>query len=256
MSQVCSAPPETGHADPALARRRLLLAGAWRSLASLVLVALCSAGLAAGQGGTDDTQVRLAIERAAGERLGPDALVSVELRDVRLGQTYEGLSAVPEPGGRAGAPARFALFSEGATRVRVGEATAIVTGTADAVRLTRPVSRGQSVADADVEYVRVALEGPLRASLPVTDVVGARLRRELPAGAVVAGSDLLRDPVIRSGDTVRAVVRIGGIEIGATAVAVQSGALDEVIRLTNPETRKSLRGRVTGRGEVEVLDAR
>jgi flagella basal body P-ring formation protein FlgA len=49
---------------------------------------------------------------------------------------------------------------------------------------------------------------------------------------------------------------VGGAQIETPAVAVQSGARNEVVSLVNAATRKNFRGRIVGRGEVEVVDVR
>jgi flagella basal body P-ring formation protein FlgA len=209
---------------------------------------------AAGQDLAPAARVRAAIEEAVQERLGGGALVAAEVLDVRLGEASGGIAAWPEQGARAGVAARFSLFTSDSRRVRIGEATAIVSATVEAVRLTRPVGRGEAIGRDDIERVRVAHTGVL-IGLPTPDeVLGAHARRDLAAGATVAKSDVIPEPAVRSGDTVKVVVRIAGVEVSTTAVALQSGARSEVIRLTNPASRKALLGRVIRRGEVEVVD--
>jgi flagella basal body P-ring formation protein FlgA len=46
---------------------------------------------------------------------------------------------------------------------------------------------------------------------------------------------------------------VGEVEITAVGIAQQSGAVGDVIRLVNQDSRRGLRGRVTGKGEVEVV---
>jgi flagella basal body P-ring formation protein FlgA len=43
-----------------------------------------------------------------------------------------------------------------------------------------------------------------------------------------------------------------GLEISAIGVAEQSGFLNEWIRITNPETKKTIIGQVVERGTVEI----
>ncbi|NOT24505.1 MAG: flagellar basal body P-ring formation protein FlgA [Acidobacteria bacterium] len=203
-----------------------------------------------------DVRVQQAIEDAVAERVGHDAIVTARVTDIRAGELAEGVVAWPEQDTRAGVPARFALYSSRSRRVRIGEATAVVSVTVEAIRLRRPVLRGESIEMRDIEEVRHELDGPLAPVAGIDDVLGARARRDVSADTILSRSDVVPEPAIKSGESVRAVVRIGGVEVSATAIALQSGARNEVIRLTNPGSRKTLLGRVVRRGEVEVIDAR
>ena len=75
------------------------------------------------------------------------------------------------------------------------------------------------------------------------------------AEAVLAAA-LAQPPVIRAGDRVRVVVRMGGVEASLTAIAEQSGRPDQIIRVVNASSRRAIRVRVIAAGEVEVADAR
>ena len=47
--------------------------------------------------------------------------------------------------------------------------------------------------------------------------------------------------------------RVGGIEAEGRAIASQNGVAGDVIRLVNPDSRRTLQGRIVGAGEVEVI---
>lgn len=228
-----------------------------RSFASATVVVLvCGSATLAGRDVTPvDARVQVAIEDAVAQRLGPDAIVTVEVTEVRAGEVTDGIVALPDQGTRLGSVGRFTLFASGSRRVRIGEATALVSVTAETIRLTRAISRGDRFDAADVEQVRQALEGPLTPPTQLEDVIGARARRDLEPGSTLGRTDLVPEPAVKSGDSVRVVVRVAGVEVSATAIALQSGAMHDVIRLTNPASRKTLMGRVVRRGEVEVINA-
>jgi flagella basal body P-ring formation protein FlgA len=44
------------------------------------------------------------------------------------------------------------------------------------------------------------------------------------------------------------------VQAEGRAIASQSGGPGDLIRLVNPESRRTLQGRIVARGEVEVLD--
>ena len=193
-----------------------------------------------------------AIEEAVRQRLGADAVVRVSALYVRLTPPVIGarLVAMPEPGARLGRPMRFALRWIGARGL--GEAGCIVRVEAPHQRTRRPLPRGHVISEADVEQGAGEIgDVPLRA-LPA-DVRGARTRRDLAAGTVLSAAMVVVPPLVKGGDPVVAVVRLPGMEARGRAVASQSGELGEVIRVVNPESGRSLRARVTARGEVEVI---
>jgi flagella basal body P-ring formation protein FlgA len=60
-------------------------------------------------------------------------------------------------------------------------------------------------------------------------------------------------PLVRSGDTVSVRFRLGPVEATGKAVAQQSGFRHDRIKLINPDSRRTMVGRVVGAGEVEVM---
>ncbi|MBI4475685.1 MAG: flagella basal body P-ring formation protein FlgA [Acidobacteria bacterium] len=62
--------------------------------------------------------------------------------------------------------------------------------------------------------------------------------------------------VVRSGEVVVTRAVIGGVEATGSALAQQSGALGDVIRVINRESRRSFKGRIVAPGQVEVLNER
>jgi flagella basal body P-ring formation protein FlgA len=196
--------------------------------------------------------VRTAIEQAVQARFGRDAQVRVD--DLRIVLAREGVAdrlvAVPDPGARLGRRARFAL-QRGDGRF-AGEATCALRIATTLARARRDLTRGTVLSQEDVEIVRGELaEGPLRA--PPTGVVGARTTRAVGARTALVGSLLVVPPLVRSGEPVTTIVRMPGMEARGRGVASQSGDFGELVLIVNPESRRTFRARVVGRGEVEVV---
>ena len=229
----------------------------------LVALALAAAAVVAGGRGVlaqtapAADRVRQAIAAMAASRLGPGIEIDVTVTDARLADTTEAIMAVPDQGARVGMPSRFTLFAD-RRRLRLGEATAVVTARADTVRVRRTLARGEVIGDGDVEAVRAPLDGSRFAAPPARDtVVGARAAHDMTAGTTITAADVLSQPLVKAGDPVRAIVRVSPVlEITGRAVALQAGDRHEVIPVMNPETRQTRRGRVVGPGEVEMIDAR
>lgn len=202
--------------------------------------------------------VRRAIEAAVDSRLGPSAHAEVtSIGNLRVLATEGPLVAEPDYSARAGEPSRFALFSAGSRHVRVGEATATVVVTIDAIHTRRYVARGELFQAGDLETRREQSNGGRFLPAPVLgDLVGTKAARDLEAGATVTTADAVPERAVIAGQPVRGLVRVAGVEIEASLVALQSGVINDLIPVMNPGTRRTMRGRVTGRAEVEVIDAR
>lgn len=216
-----------------------------------------------------DADVRAAIEAAIRARMGETATVVIEELAVRrmpaagAAGASSALRATPDAGSRVGGPVRFLLSeppaSAGSRRAgartagprRIGSADVTVRVAAAHVRLVRPVARGAVITAADVvqtvdDLGRVALE-----PLPLlADVVGAAARRDLAVGALVQRHTIAAAPLVRSGDEVTTIVRVGGLEARGRAVSAETATRGEIVRIVS--NRRNLRGRVVGPGEVEI----
>lgn len=229
----------------------------WRGDAAAFAVALCvfaSCAFAAEPTTAHDDAARAAIVRAVQLRFGGASVVSVDDLMVRMTATPDAatLVATPDPAARLGRVVRFSLrWRDAAGRQRSGEAQCVVDARVPHVRATRLIPRGDVVAAADVALV-VASPGmvPLR-PLP-TDVAGARALRDLYADAPVLPSAVVLAPAVKSGDDVALTVQGPGLSVETRGVAAEDGHLGELVRVVNRDSGKHLKGRVVGRGQVEV----
>jgi flagella basal body P-ring formation protein FlgA len=204
--------------------------------------------------------VSAALQAAARTYFGDVAQVVVEAVDgVRLEGSGESLAVEPVPGARIGRPSRFLLERRrpGASAQRVGEATATIRVVASVVRTATALGRGARIDAGALQTVDADLDGrPFRALPSLEDCVEARVRRDLPAGAIVAASDILQEPLVRAGQGVQAQVRVGDVVVTGAMLAAENGVKGDVIRVVNEQRRRVVRARVTGRNEVEVVDVR
>ena len=227
-----------------------------------VALLLCAAPIRAADAADAALGARVgaAIEHAVQARVGRTARVSVEGVSVtQLAGTSGPLLVRLDPSARIGRLARFVISggAPGLTSLRVGSATAIVNITADVVRTKRPVARGARVGFDDVATESADLAGRPVARVPGLDeVLGSRASRDLAAGIVLGRADILAEPLVRSGEVVRATVRVGKVELSGSLMAGQNGFAGQVIRVVNKESRHTLHARVVGSGEVEVVDVR
>jgi flagella basal body P-ring formation protein FlgA len=200
-----------------------------------------------------------AIEAAVRARVGNQSAVTVtNITGVRLLHDAPSLVAVPDPSARVGAPIRFVLAAgDAGARTRIGEVTATIQVSAPAVRARKAIARGERLDDDAVTVVATDLNGQaLRPLLSLDDARGARTTHDLVEGALITRQDIVPEPVVKSGDVVRARVRMGEVELIGSGVAAENGLKDDVIRVVNPDSHHAFRARVTGSGEVEVVDVR
>lgn len=105
--------------------------------------------------------------------------------------------------------------------------------------------------DIRIARVRVALiQNEIARS--IDDVVGMQLRRPVAAGQPLRLADLTRPPLVQRGAMVRIELSSAGLSISGQALAVDSGADGEQIRVQNLASRAFLFAQVVGPGQVRV----
>lgn len=200
--------------------------------------------------------VQAAITAAVQARMGDGAVVTVvglEVTDLRPTSV---LRAVPEPNARIGERMHFRLVGtdvHGGRTQAAGRAVALVRVEVEHVRSRTLVERGRELGDGDLELSRAPLSSlPLRRLPRLGEVAGSRALVNLAPGEVVTSPSVASRPAVKSGQLVRAVARIGELEVSASLTAVQDGVEGAVIRVVNKESRRELRARVVEPGVVEV----
>ena len=215
-------------------------------LVALVAVAPSWAG-----SDSDAPAVRAAIEAAVRQRMGAD--VTVRVSDVRLDVTAstDAIQARPDPAARTGRPVRFTLLSEGR---RVGGAVARVDVFARHARAKQAIARDVELGAGDVDTVDGDVVSVRFDPLPsAAEAIGQRVRRALAAGEVITTAVIDVPAAVRTGDEVRARVRVGAIEAWGAGRAWGSGRIGDVIRITRGPARTTLRARIVAPGIVEIL---
>lgn len=119
----------------------------------------------------------------------------------------------------------------------------------------RPVAAGQALGAGDLA-LRPEPEAAF-AGQPVyydpNALAGSVATMNLPAGAIVTGSDVQAPLVVKAGETVTVNVQSGGVDVAIEAVADEPGRIGDTILLTNPGSGKRFTAVVTANGPVVVL---
>ena len=121
--------------------------------------------------------------------------------------------------------------------------------------LARSVAAGERIAAADLDWIRVAPDRLRPTSLTdAGQLVGSEARRALQPGRVLSGRDLQRSRLVVRGRPVQLVYTRPGLQLRALGVAHADGALGDVVRVVNLDSRQQLQGVVIGPDQV-VLGA-
>ena len=157
---------------------------------------------------------------------------------------------VPGPGRRS---LRLAVVRNGKSLSFV-RAVALVRLFGPVVVLKRAVPRHHVLAADDLEVRRMDLAGAGKGFFAGREgLCGKRLRRALTAGSVVHAADVESVPLVRRGEVVDIVARVGAIEVRVPGLAREDGRAGETVRVKNMASRRLVSVRVAGRGLVAPM---
>lgn len=218
----------------------------------IVLNAL-AAGLVAGAASAQtapSSEAAELVRQAVIDALGVH--VEVDVRSIDMPATDARLtSARPDATARLGRPVRFTFVTDQGRTVR---ATVEMIVVADHVVARQPVARSRIVSEADIELVSGELvDVPLKRLPPAGDIAGARALRAIETGQVIQAGLVQVARAVEAGSRVTVVARSGAVEVTATMVAADGGNVGDVIRVSNPDSRRVVKGRIVARGRIEVI---
>ncbi len=124
---------------------------------------------------------------------------------------------------------------------------------ADVVVLAKPVRGDEPIGPEHLAVQRRELGAKdVAAITDPTAVVGKRLRKAMPAGAVLGQDDVDGEAALKRGDPVTLVSRAGGMEVRMGGRVLGAGRVGSTVSVENTASRRIIRGRVIGPGVVEV----
>lgn len=141
---------------------------------------------------------------------------------------------------------------DGQTRFRLpvhGRAQALV----ELPVLGRPLAPGEIVRQGDLQWITVR-SGRLQPE-SLTDpeqLLGAEARKRLLPGRVLTARDLGPPLLVRRGRPVRLVYLQPGLRLTALGTVQDDGALGDLVRVVNADSRQQLQGTASGPDEVTV----
>ena len=144
--------------------------------------------------------------------------------------------------GTAGARVRFRLPA-------AGRAQSLI----ELPVLARSIAAGERIAAADLGWIRVAPDRVRPSSLTEAgQLIGSEARRPLQRGRVLSERDLQPSRLVVRGRPVELVYTRPGLQLQALGVAQADGALGDVVRVVNLDSRQQLQGVVVGPDQVAL----
>ena len=129
--------------------------------------------------------------------------------------------------------------------------------TTEVVTLTRPLARGEIIKTSDIAVQRVS-----RARLTgdtITDpeqAIGLAPRASAAADRPLRNAELMKPEIVQRGEHVTITYQVPGVTLSVRGKATEGGALGDSIDVVNVQSNRTLRGTVTGRGEIAVISMR
>jgi flagellar basal body P-ring formation protein FlgA len=156
-----------------------------------------------------------------------------EPRSGRFEVTFE----IPNDGGSAPAKLRF---------------TGTVIETAEVAVLTRNVERGDLLKSSDLVVERRA-KAEIGGDAASRDrAVGMQLRRPMRANQPLKIADIVKPDLVQRDQTITLVYQSAGLYLTTRGKALDSGTEGDVVNVLNPQSKRTVTGIVTGRGQVTI----
>ncbi len=187
----------------------------------------------------------------------PGARVSISAVRLRGGVfpsgKVESLEVAPRNGARLSGPVSFnvSVKRRGMRDVNV-VVTARVRMIRTVVRAARTIRMHELIGASDVELADVDARGvPGAAAGTLGEVVGMEAARPISAGRIVRTDYLKRPLMVKKGQNLVVMARVGQILVRARATALGDARLDSVVKARTPGGR-IISGLVTGPGHIAV----
>ncbi|QOZ44191.1 flagella basal body P-ring formation protein FlgA [Bradyrhizobium sp. CCBAU 53340] len=138
------------------------------------------------------------------------------------------------------------------TRLRL---TGTAIETVEVAVLTRDIDRSEMLKSSDIAQERrpkseVTGEPALRER-----AIGMQLRRPMRAGTPIRVADIAKPEFVTRDQSVTVIYQVPGIYLTTRGKAIDGGAEGDTVSVLNLQTKRTLTGIVTGRGQVTVQGA-
>jgi flagella basal body P-ring formation protein FlgA len=130
--------------------------------------------------------------------------------------------------------------------------TGVAVETVAAAVLTRNVERTELLKSSDIVVERrpkaeVGNDGAVR-----DQALGMQMRHSMRAGQALRVADLTKPDLVQRDQAVTLIYQTAGIYLTTRGKALESGTEGDVVSVLNPQSKRTVTGVVTGRGQVTI----
>jgi len=126
--------------------------------------------------------------------------------------------------------------------------------TTEVVTLTRPLNRGEVIKADDVALQRLPRSRATADAITSPDqAIGRAVRNGAGVERALRAADLMKPELVARGEFVTITYEVPGVLLSVRGKANESGAQGDVIDVVNPQSNRTLRATVSGRGHVTAV---
>ena len=127
--------------------------------------------------------------------------------------------------------------------------------TVEVAVLTRDIDRVDLLKSSDVALERRPKAEVTGEAASRERTVGMQLRRPMRAGTPIRVADIVKPDFVSRDQSVTVIYQVPGIHLTTRGKAIESGAEGDTVSVLNLQTKRTLTGVVTGRGQITVQGA-
>ena len=127
--------------------------------------------------------------------------------------------------------------------------------TVEVAVLTRDIDRADLLKSSDVSMERRPKAEVTGEAASRDRTVGMQLRRPMRAGTPIRVADIVKPDFVQRDQNVTVIYQVPGIYLTTRGKAIESGAEGDTVSVVNLQTKRTLTGTVTGRGQITVMGA-
>jgi len=117
-----------------------------------------------------------------------------------------------------------------------------------------PLTRGSLVQESDLDFAEVnVVTLSKQYTTDIAPLVGKELTRSIMANSPINPKYLKEPAVVNKGDAVVVIAHTGAISVRIPGVALAEGHVGQQIRVRNERSKRIVKARIIGPGEVQVL---
>ena len=127
--------------------------------------------------------------------------------------------------------------------------------TVEVAVLTRDIDRADLLKSSDISLERRPKAEVTGEPASRERTIGMQLRRPMRAGTPIRIADIVKPDFVQRDQSVTVIYQVPGIYLTTRGKAIESGAEGDTVSVLNLQTKRTLTGVVTGRGQVTVQGA-